>query len=251
MIPKIGFGTYRVKDEQHIMNALENGYEFIDTACLYNNEKLVKNAVDKFKIKNPDKHIFISTKISKKSILEGKIEENFYERLNIFENIDLLLLHIPSKNCRKDWEELSNLYNKHRDKIKYIGVSNYDIEHLEQIKGLEIPYCNQIELNIFYNRKELINYCNIHSIPIVSHTTLARAEKFNNETLNLISNKYNVSNAKIMLTWALQQNYIVIPKTTNIDHLIENNKHDLILDETDIHLLNSLNENYIITKIIN
>src|SRR4051812_48521541 len=129
-----GFGTYQIKDKSIINAAVENGYNFLDSAELYKNEDIVASVIRD----HPDKQIFVSTKISYIAIEKGHIEKSFYERLEKFKGIkiNLILLHKPSNDCRKDWQILCDLYAKHRDKIDYIGVSNYDLSHLEQLKDM-------------------------------------------------------------------------------------------------------------------
>jgi diketogulonate reductase-like aldo/keto reductase len=246
-IPIIGFGTYRVHDQQVFENAIINGYNAFDTGQLYKNEQLVKNAIDKC---SGGKKIYITTKISKKSMLKGMIEESFYERLGIFGYIDLVLLHHPSDNCLKDWTILSELYLKNRDKVGNIGVSNYDINHMEQIKNCEIrPYCNQIELSPFYTRIDLVKYLRENDVRIVSHTTLTRSEKFDNETLIKIADKYKTSVASVLLSWALFHNYTIIPRTICDIQMVENLTNNVLLDESDIDVLDELNENFFITRV--
>lgn len=246
-IPMIGFGTYRVCNQQVFENAIINGYTAFDTGQMYKNEQLVKNAIDKC---SNGKKIYITTKISKKSIQNDKIEESFYERLSIFGYIDIILLHHPSDNCFKDWTILSELYLKNKDKVGFIGVSNYNIDHMEQIKNCEIkPYCNQIELSPFYTRVDLVKYLRENDVRIVSHTTLTRSEKFDNKILIKIADKYKTSVASVMLSWALFYNYTIIPKTVCDIQMSENLTNNVFLDESDIYTLNGLNENFFITRV--
>jgi len=248
MIPTIGFGTYRINDQSVIENAIKCGYNHFDTAELYKNEYIVKQAIDKY----PDIKIYVTTKISRKSIEMGSegILKSFNERLSIFPYIDILLLHVPSKNCRKDWDQLTELYLQNKHRIGHIGVSNYSIEHLKQLEGSVVkPYCNQIELSPFYTRVDLVNYLRTNNIIVVSHTTLTRTEKFGNQYLICISKKYGVSVASILLQWALQNNYIIIPKANSKEHQIENRHLDFEIEENDLVLLNNLNENFYITKV--
>jgi diketogulonate reductase-like aldo/keto reductase len=247
-LPTIGFGTYRVTDQSVIENAIRCGYNHFDTAELYKNEIIVKQAIES----TATGKIYITTKISKKSIEAGQIENSFYERLSIFPYIDILLLHVPSNDCRKDWDQLCELYQKNRQRIGYIGVSNYDTHQMKQLEGSAIkPFCNQIELTPFYTRTELVNYLRNNDILVVSHTTLTRTEKFENINLQILSKKYNVSVASILLHWALTNNYIIIPKACSYDHMVENKSLPKFeLDSGDIKLLDSLNENFYITKVI-
>ena len=254
VIPQVGFGCYRITDKQAIVNALDHMFEKglipnFDVAELYKNEHLVQEALIEFRSKNPDQKVFLTTKISKKCIFDGKIEESFYKRLEIFGYIDLILLHTPSKHCREDWITLCSLYEKNRDRVGYIGVSNYDIEHLKELEGLRVPYTNQIELSPFYTRFELVKYCRDLGIVVVAHTSLTRAEKFDNVALTQMSVKYCQSKAKILLAWARQNGYVVLPRTKDLRHLHENFENDFVLSDEDIQILNNLNENFFITQV--
>ncbi len=245
-----GYGTYQIKDRNILDLAVQNGYNFFDCAELYHNEDLVIDVIKS----HPDKQLFVSTKISYIAIEKGQIEESFNKRLKKFEGvkINLLLLHKPSDDCKRDWKILCDLYSKHRDKIDYIGVSNYDLSHLEQIKGLSVPFCNQIENNPFNVRMNLINYCKSNYIFVISHTTLTRGYKLDNIRLLNMANKYNTKVVKILLKWSIQNGCIVIPRTSRLDHLIENIQNiDFTISIEDMELLNyDFNENFFLTKIL-
>lgn len=245
-----GFGTYQIKDRSILDEAVKNGYNFFDTAQIYKNEDLVIDIIKN----HPDKQIFVSTKISYISIEKGQIERSFDECLEKFRGIkiNLLLLHKPSNDCKRDWSVLYELYSKHRDKIDYIGVSNYDLKHLEQIKGLPLPFCNQIEVSPFFHRIELISFCRLNSIFVISHTTMTRGIKFDNPTLLTLASKYQSSVAKILLKWAIQNDYITIPRTSRLDHLIENIQETVFdISTEDMRVLNrDLNEGFFLTKVM-
>lgn len=245
-----GFGTYEIKDPVILNEAVKNGYNFLDTAELYRNEKIVIDVIRN----NPDKQLFVSTKISYIAIEKQKIEKSFNERLVLFKDlrINLLLLHKPSNDCKRDWDLLCDLWSKNRDRIDYIGVSNYDLKHLEQIKDCPIqPFCNQIEVTPFFNRTELVNLCKNKNIIVISHTTLTRSLKFDNPTLVYLADKYSTNVPKILLKWARQNGYVTIPRTSRLDHLLENINDSLYISQEDMTTLNNdLNENYFLTKVL-
>lgn len=245
-----GFGTYQVKDRNIIEAAIKNGYNFFDCAELYRNEDMVIDVIKSY----PDKQIFVSTKLSYISIEKGQIEQSFNERLEKFKGlkINLLLLHKPSNDCRRDWLVLCDLYSKHRDKIDYIGVSNYDLQHLDQIKGLKLPFCNQFELNPFNVRMDLVNFCKTNGIIIISHTTLTRTIKFDSPLLTIFTNKYQTNAAKLLLRWAIQNGYITIPRTSCLDHLLENIEETTFnISSDDMNILNKdLNIGFFLTKVM-
>ncbi len=245
-----GFGTYKIADSFIINEAVKNGYNLLDTAELYRNEDIVIDVIKN----NPDKQIFVSTKISYIAIEKGQIEKSFNERLNKFKGIKihLMLLHKPSSDCRRDWQILCELYSQHRDKIEYIGVSNYDIKHLEQLKGLPVPFVNQTEVSPFFHRIDLINYCKTNNIVIVSHTSLTRGMRFDNPVIMGLATKYQISVAKILLKWSIQNGYIVIPRTSKLDHLLENIQETTFdISKEDMKVLNvDLNEGFFLTKVM-
>jgi len=245
-----GFGTYQIKDRSVLEAAVQNGYNFFDSAELYRNEDLVIDIIKS----HPERKLFVSTKISYISIENGEIEKSFNQRLTKFNGIkiNLLLLHKPSNDCKRDWSILYDLYSQNRDKIDYIGVSNYDLKHLKQIECLPTPFVNQFELSPFNVRPDLVDYCKVNNIIIVSHTTLTRTVKFNSLILINLANKYQASVAKILLKWAIQNGFITIPRTSKLDHLLENIKEthfDITPD--DMRILNvDLNEGFFLTKVM-
>lgn len=246
-----GFGTFQIKDPVILNEAIKNGYNFLDTAELYRNEKIVIDVIKS----NPDKQLFVSTKISYIAIEKQKIEKSFNERLALFKDIriNLLLLHKPSNDCKRDWNLLCDLWSKNRDRIDYIGVSNYDTKHLEQIKDCHIqPFCNQIEVTPFFSRTKLVELCKNNGILVISHTTLTRGIKFDNPILINLADKYSTNVPKILLKWAKQNGYVTIPRTSRLDHLLENIKDsNFIISNDDMKSLNyDLNEGYFLTKVL-
>lgn len=245
MLPLIGFGTYRVNDIETIKTALRVGYKHIDTAELYKNELLVKQAINEVCDK-----IYITTKISKKSIYSEKIKESWDERIKIFGTIDLMLLHVPSKNPLKDWSTMCELYARDSEYVKWIGVSNYEIDDLEKIKNCKfMPACNQIEISPFCTNAKLVKYCNDNNIKIIAHTCLTNATKFDNELLLEISSSLGITVQNLMLSWAQAQGYHVIPKSLSYSHMYENLYNKIILPDDVIQRLNTLDINYKIIKI--
>jgi diketogulonate reductase-like aldo/keto reductase len=259
MIPKIGFGTYRLNESdinKCLIPVLETGYRHIDTASLYNNEHhigkvLTENKIDVLKL-------FINTKIPMKAIIDGTTENSILEsmkKLNV-SKINSVILHSfvvqdkkkPIYNPNMEKELKSYLTLKQFAKQGYIGmigVSNFNIQHLELFrKNNIIPQINQIELNPFCYRKDLVEYCKKSNIEIVAHSPLAKGEKFQDCTLLKISKKYNKSPSNIMLSWCNKQNFTIIPRSSNINHIIKNYFENIDLDDEDMEMLNILNCNY-------
>ena len=115
------------------------------------------------------------------------------------------------------------------DKEKSIGISNYYTkEEIDEVLSYATitPAVIQNENHIYYQNTELQDYVSQYGIIIESwypfggrgHTS----ENFNNETIKKIAEKYNKTSAQIILRWQLQAGYIVIPGSSNPDHIAEN-----------------------------
>lgn len=229
---KIGFGTYRLKDKKttilYIKQALQLGYRTIDTAVLYENHEYIAHAIQESNINRRD--LFIISKIHNNDQIAGKIRESYSGIIKYFDGyVDLLLLHSPVKNkFIESWKILEQLYLE--KKVRYIGVSNFRIHELEQILSIcQIkPFLNQIEISPFCTRKELTDFCFKNNILIQAYGSLTNTKKINDQKLQDIKNcissdlGIDLSAAQILLKWALQKNYYIIPKSTNIIHMQEN-----------------------------
>lgn len=255
----IGFGTYRLKGDvayTSVLNALKNGYNHIDTANLYGNEDQVGKAIKDSGIKRES--IFVTTKIMVKDIQLGKdgIMKSISNSLDKIgtDYLDLVLFHAPEDDDSKliqSWTILENIYlNKFselRNKVRHIGVSNYNIRQLEIIiKNCQIkPYVNQIEITPYLNRVDLANYCKDNGIIVVAHTSLVKGEKFKDNKLIELSGKTNISPALLLLAWGLHRQYVVLPRTSKINNIIENIKAiDIKLSNDVLNCLDEFNEGY-------
>ena len=140
-MPLIGFGTARLEGDECYMavsNAIKVGYRHFDTADMYNNEADVGKAIYDSKI--PRNEFFITTKLyHKTNTYELALEQinKSLENLKV-DYIDLMLIHEPFIGDDKVYNAIIEEYKKGR--IKAIGVSNFNIEYLEEFmnkKGYE------------------------------------------------------------------------------------------------------------------
>lgn len=250
MMPKIGYGVYQISKEdceRCVLDALDVGYRHIDTAQSYFNEEEVGSAIAKSSIDR--KEIFITTKIwidnyygyenCKKSVEESlrKLKTDY---------IDLVLLHQPFGDYYGAWRALEELYEK--GTIKAIGVSNFYPDRLVDIcKFTRIkPMVNQIETNPFNAQKEAHEWLEKYDVAHEAWAPLGekRNNLFENEVLNRIAKNHNKSVAQIILRWELQNDVIVIPKSTHKERMEENfNILDFSLTDKEIDEINKLDTN--------
>lgn len=155
-IPQIGFGVYlspQATCVKSCLTALRAGYRHIDTAQYYANETEVGQAVKDSKIARSD--LFITTKI----LSPGKDVDSTYQSIEESVNklggndgyVDLFLIHSPNggKESRTlMWQALEKA--KEKGIVRDIGVSNYGVGHIEEIKKIGKvwpPAVNQIEVS--------------------------------------------------------------------------------------------------------
>lgn len=154
-IPQIGFGVYQSPPPTCVNSCLKAfgaGYRHIDTAQYYANESSVGRAIRESKI--PRSNLFITTKIlSPGNDVESTyrmIEESVKKLDSEGGYVDLFLIHSPNggkESRRLMWLALERA--KEAGKVRNIGVSNYGIGHIEEIKEIGKvwpPAVNQIEV---------------------------------------------------------------------------------------------------------
>ena len=230
-IPSLGFGTYRLKEKVAFIStvhALKTGYNHIDTANLYKNEAEIGKAIKECDIKRKD--LWLTTKVQVKDIKKGRdgIYKSIMNSLTQLdtEYLDLVLLHGPIPNMIvESWKILEDIVlNELYDRVRFIGISNYDIVHLEQLlPTCRIrPYANQFEISPYLNRDKLVEFCKLNGIVPVAHTSLVKGERFNDEKLERLSEKTGLSKSLLLLGWALHHGLTVLPRSSNPDHINEN-----------------------------
>ncbi|KAL1980405.1 hypothetical protein VTN96DRAFT_4191 [Rasamsonia emersonii] len=251
-IPRLGFGVYRAHDQkcvQACLDALKVGYRHIDTAQFYGNEKEVGEAVRQSGI--PREEVFITTKI----MTPGGSPQATYEKLlNSVEKIagkdgyvDLFLIHSTSSGAagRKEmWQALERLYEE--GKTRSIGVSNYGVKHLEEMKAYAKvwpPHVNQIELHPWCQQRVIDQYCKRHGIVVEAYCPLVRNYKANDPTLVSVARKYGKTTAQILVRYGLQKQWVPLPKTENPSRIAANaDVYDFEISQDDMAVLDGLDQ---------
>ena len=246
-IPSIGFGTYKSGDDEEtakiIKNALNLGYKMIDTASFYGNEVGIGNAIKESKVKRED--IFLVTKLWNDDHGYDKTIEAFnnsLKRLQV-EYLDLYLIHWPNKLNAETWRAFEDLYKA--GKVKAIGVCNFKIGHLEELKKTAkiMPMVNQVEVHPQSSKNEMLNYCIENNIQLIAWSPIMRGKLFTNELMLNLSEKYQKSVAQVILRWHIQRGVIPIPKSSNKTRIKENlNVFDFEISNEDMKSIYMLNE---------
>ncbi|KAH7162473.1 NADP-dependent oxidoreductase domain-containing protein [Dactylonectria estremocensis] len=270
-IPQLGFGVYKLRGDscvQACLDALAAGYRHIDSADLYLNSHLVRDAVRRSGLDRES--VFLTTKIGSPRPRRGRdagsgsvagvvgdgddvvyqsAKDSVARIAGDDENgyVDLLLIHVPgpSREHRKSlWNTLERL--RAQEKARSIGVSNFGVRHLEEMREYATvwpPSVNQIELHPWCQQHELVSYCNTHGIVIQAYSPLATGARLNDPTLRIIASKHGKTPAQVLVRYALQKNWIPLPKSAQADRIRENaDVFGFVLDEGDMTMLDALDE---------
>jgi diketogulonate reductase-like aldo/keto reductase len=247
-MPWLGFGVFQLKDgrqvEHAVKAALKIGYRSIDTATVYKNESGVGKAVRESDI--PREDIFLTTKVWNEDQRGKRIRAAFDESLKRLRTdyVDLYLVHWPVKGCYQEtWHEMEKIY--HSGCAKAIGVSNFQVHHLEDILSDSpiIPAVNQIEFHPLLCQPELMKFCQAHQIQVEAWSPLMQGQIITEQTVQRLAEKYHKTPAQIALRWDLQHEVVTIPKSAHSNRIAENAQiFDFELSQEDMNVLDSLDQ---------
>ena len=271
-MPLVGFGTYQLSISQAefcVKEALKAGFKHIDSAEGYNNEEGTGNGIKAASVSRDE--LFVTTKLFPGNKQWGASEKTYEQTIETLKNqlqqlqldyVDLYLIHAPLSELRlEQWKGLIEL--KKLGLAKHIGVSNYNEERLKEIldAGLAKPEANQVEFHPICAQVDLTRYMKEHGIAPIAYSSLAPLSTWRMEegqggdvlaemkkecqlvTLEIAA-KLQVSEAKILLRWGLQQGYCVLTKSSKPERIRENlNLFDFEISDSDMARLNQLNRN--------
>jgi diketogulonate reductase-like aldo/keto reductase len=246
-MPWFGLGVFKVEDGDEVVNsvkwAIEAGYKSIDTAAAYKNEEGVGQAIKESGV--PREELFITTKV-------WNADQGYDSTLKAFNDsltklgldyLDLYLVHWPVKGKYKEtWKALETLYKD--GKVKAIGVSNFQIHHLEDVIAAAeiVPMVNQVEYHPRLTQKELQAFCKEHNIQLEAWSPLMQGKLLDDETLSEIAEKHGKSVAQVILRWDLQNEVVTIPKSVKQHRIYDNASiFDFELSQDEMDRIDGLN----------
>ncbi|KAL5283775.1 hypothetical protein ACFFRR_006196 [Megaselia abdita] len=280
-MPVLGFGTSQIPEnevEEALNSALEAGFRHIDCSPIYKNEqgigRCLKSWIDSGKIKRES--LFITNKLPTQGNRASCVEKYLRNSLKAMEldYFDLYLIHFPfgipefeGEKYLKDengfalmdtktdhleiWKVLEEMVNK--GLIKSIGLSNFNKQQIQRVVDNSTirPSCLQIELHLYFQQTDLVDFCESNDIKVVAFSPLgSRGRKFehfknkeliDDPVLSGISKKHNKSPAQVLLRWITQRGIGAVPKSSNLERLKENfDIFNFKLTNEEMELLKSL-----------
>lgn len=233
-VPAIGYGTYKsVGDDSSriFLEAIRQGYRYLDTASFYENEAEIGRAVRESGVARPE--LLLASKVWKTEMGYDETMRAAERSLNRLgtDYLDLYLIHWPRPDlenpdwrtlCRETWRAMERLYGE--GVFRAIGISNFLPHHIENIavSGNVAPAVNQIEFHPGYPQLETVSYCHEHNILPQAWSPLGRTRVLRDPLIETLSENYGKTPAQICLCYALMHGVMPLPKASSADRMREN-----------------------------
>lgn len=245
-MPIYGLGTYSLHDEvcvNSVTAALQNGVRLIDTAHAYGNEAEIGLAIRDSGV--PREEIFVITKLYPDQFAnpEAAIDEAL-QKLDIG-YIDMMMLHHPGTGDVEAYKAMEQAVAD--GKIRSIGLSNWYVKELKEfLPQVNItPALVQNEIHPYYQENDVIPYIQDLGIVVQGWYPLGgrghTAELLGDSVISGIAAAHGKSSAQVILRWNLQKGVVVIPGSSNPDHIKENTElFDFELTDDEMARINAL-----------
>ena len=236
-IPVLGQGTWRMGEDKSkrqsevaaLRTGIELGMNLIDTAEMYADggaERVVGEA-----IAGRRDQVFVVTKFYPQNATRERMAaacDRSLRRLNT-EQIDLYLLHwrgdVPLRETLAGFEDLLEA-----KKIRYAGVSNFDVDDMEELArikgGLERIVTNQVLYNLERRGIEwdLVPWMRKRRRPIIAYSPVEEGLLTHpHPLLKRVAERHDATPAQVALAWVIRDDGVIaIPKAADPKHVREN-----------------------------
>ena len=248
VIPPIGFGTWPLKDEvarDSVAMALNCGFQHIDTAQAYDNEKAVGCGLRASGSKRED--IFLVTKVHFDNLAKAKFLPSVRASLGALkvDCVDLLLIHWPPRD--------DSLFDSAIDALgeaqslgltKHVGVSNFTPKLLRRaVKRAKVPLiANQVEFHPLIDQTKLLDAVQELSVTLEAYCVLGRGKVLGLPVIQQIAERRGLSEAAVILRWVMQKGVIPLVQTTKRKNAEGNLAAlDFTLSDVEMNSISSLN----------
>ena len=232
-VPVLGQGTWQMRKDgvEALKAGIKLGMTHIDTAEMYTGAEEVVAEVIRG---NREKVFVVSKVLPSNASYKGTLQacDASLKRLRTH-YLDVYLLHWwsgshPITDTMRAMEELVAA-----GKIRYIGVSNFDVGRLKQAqKALtrEKLVCNQVLYHLRSRAVEsqVLEYCESQNIAVVGYSPFGQDDfpspaSKQGKALQTIADRHGKTPRQVALSFLTRRpSLFTIPKAGNVDHVREN-----------------------------
>ena len=222
-IPTLALGVWQTPEGRATRDAvrwaLELGYRHIDTAQAYGNEASVGEGFRQSGLHRDE--VFVTTKFYPGSRDPVREVEASLRRLRL-DYVDLYLVHWPEGGPTWAWPGMEQA--KTLGYARSIGVSNFSVAELEQVLAgaTTTPVANQIKLNPFSYRKELVKENRRRRLVTEAYSPLGTGRHLTNPRVRALAERIGKSPSQVLIRWGLQHDFVVLAKSTHRERIAEN-----------------------------
>jgi diketogulonate reductase-like aldo/keto reductase len=226
-IPLVGLGTWDLRGRscaRMVEEAIRIGYRHIDTAAMYGNEAAVGEGLRAAGV--PRDQVFIVTKVWSSDLRPRDFERSTRDSLAKLKlpSVDLLLIHWPNPSIPLN-DTIGALCKMKREGLaRHIGVSNFTVQLIEEaVRHATEPLVNnQIECHPYLDQSKVIAASRHRGLSVTAYSPIARGRVKGDGVLARIGKAHGKTAAQVCLRFLVQQDIIVIPRTSNSQRLAEN-----------------------------
>lgn len=160
----------------------------------------------------------------------------------------MMLLHHPDPNDVKAYQAMERFVDS--GQIRSLGLSNWYVGELtEFLPQVNVkPALVQNEIHPYYQENDVIPFIQAQGITVQGWYPLGgrghTATLLGDEVITDIAAAHGVSSAQVILRWNLQKGVVVIPGSSNPDHIRENTElYHFTLSEEEMARINALDRN--------
>lgn len=250
----IGIGTFKLnlEDKENTLKGLlysvEKGQNFISTALVYDNEKVVEFLKEFFSKVDRSK-IFLMVHLEKYIEKPEDVEKQVNKYLDKMglDYVDAVQVHasyVSKISLDETYGEIKKLIDS--GKVRYSSMSNSSLEELKEINEKYGVYSFEGVYNLECKLNEnigIIDYCKENDIKFICYQALRRNRiaDANYPVLLELANKYDKTQNQILLNWLIKEKGVMaLIKSTSIGNIDSNLEAlDFTMSKEDMEKLNN------------